>query len=193
MCVDMVNRLLKTAFFLSVQEIQAIKTVDDVEAFMLKHGENIVDSLGAEVDRIETTLKVRFSGILCYLLFFSPPWSVCSFLSFLSFRLPLILPSSSSTSSSLPPFMASVFFLFAWLIDLLTDIFYQLAVYSIDVEFFSFLSFSFLIKSHGILGILLLYRKRILRFVTVIWKSYKWQWISSVIFSFKSLCIGNTV
>ncbi|XP_042867544.1 zinc transporter 9-like isoform X2 [Penaeus japonicus] len=40
-----------------MKEIQAIKTVDDVEAFMLKHGENIVDSLGAEVDRIETTLK----------------------------------------------------------------------------------------------------------------------------------------
>lgn len=40
-----------------MKEIQAIKTVDEVEAFMLKHGENIVDSLGAEVDRIEKTLK----------------------------------------------------------------------------------------------------------------------------------------
>lgn len=52
------------------QEIQAIKTVDEVEAFMLKHGENIVDSLGAEVDRIEKTLKVKFFGSLHYFLFF---------------------------------------------------------------------------------------------------------------------------
>ncbi|KAK4296232.1 hypothetical protein Pmani_031261 [Petrolisthes manimaculis] len=38
-------------------EIENIKTLEDLEAFMLKHGENIVDSLGAEVDRIETILK----------------------------------------------------------------------------------------------------------------------------------------
>ena len=35
-----------------------MKTVEELEAFMLKHGENIVDSLGAEVDRIEKILKV---------------------------------------------------------------------------------------------------------------------------------------
>lgn len=40
-----------------LKEIQAIKTVEELEAFMLKHGENIVDSLGAEVDRIEKILK----------------------------------------------------------------------------------------------------------------------------------------
>ena len=36
-----------------------MKTIEDVEVFMLKHGENIVDSLGEQVDRIETILKVR--------------------------------------------------------------------------------------------------------------------------------------
>ncbi|XP_069950414.1 proton-coupled zinc antiporter SLC30A9, mitochondrial isoform X2 [Cherax quadricarinatus] len=40
-----------------LKEMQSLKTIDEVEAFMLKHGENIVDSLGAEVDRIETILK----------------------------------------------------------------------------------------------------------------------------------------
>ncbi|MPC08234.1 Zinc transporter 9 [Portunus trituberculatus] len=35
-----------------------LKTIEDVEAFMLKHGENIVDSLGEQVDRIETILKI---------------------------------------------------------------------------------------------------------------------------------------
>ena len=35
---------------------------------MLKHGENIVDSLGAEVDRIEKSLKVKKSRIKRYLL-----------------------------------------------------------------------------------------------------------------------------
>ncbi|KAG7174511.1 Zinc transporter 9-like, partial [Homarus americanus] len=39
------------------EEMQSLKTIDEVEVFMLKHGENIVDSLGAEVDRIETILK----------------------------------------------------------------------------------------------------------------------------------------
>ncbi|XP_071550139.1 proton-coupled zinc antiporter SLC30A9, mitochondrial isoform X3 [Panulirus ornatus] len=40
-----------------LKEMQSLKTIDEVEAFMLKHGENIVDSLGEEVDRIETGLK----------------------------------------------------------------------------------------------------------------------------------------
>lgn len=40
-----------------LQEMQGLKTIEDVEAFMLKHGENIVDSLGEQVDRIETILK----------------------------------------------------------------------------------------------------------------------------------------
>ena len=40
-----------------IAEMQAVSTAEEVEAFMLKHGENIVDSLGAEVDRIEKKLR----------------------------------------------------------------------------------------------------------------------------------------
>lgn len=39
--------------------MQNVKSIEDVEAFMLKHGENTVDLLGAEVDRIERALKVN--------------------------------------------------------------------------------------------------------------------------------------
>uniref|UniRef100_A0A4W4HD44 Proton-coupled zinc antiporter SLC30A9, mitochondrial n=1 Tax=Electrophorus electricus TaxID=8005 RepID=A0A4W4HD44_ELEEL len=39
-------------------EIQQVKTPEELEAFMLKHGENIIDTLGAEVDRLEKELKV---------------------------------------------------------------------------------------------------------------------------------------
>lgn len=41
-----------------VQEIQLVKTPEELENFMLKHGENIIDTLGAEVDRLEKELKV---------------------------------------------------------------------------------------------------------------------------------------
>lgn len=43
----------------SLQEIQLVKTPEELENFMLKHGENIIDTLGAEVDRLEKGLKVR--------------------------------------------------------------------------------------------------------------------------------------
>ena len=43
--------------------MQNLKTIDEVEAFFLKHGENIVDMLGGEVDRIEKELKVMYSRI----------------------------------------------------------------------------------------------------------------------------------
>lgn len=39
--------------------MQSVQTIEDVEAFILKHGENIVDLLGAEIDRIEKELKVH--------------------------------------------------------------------------------------------------------------------------------------
>lgn len=42
-----------------MQEMQSVKTIEEVETFVLKHGENIVDLLGAHVDRIEKTLKKR--------------------------------------------------------------------------------------------------------------------------------------
>ena len=38
-------------------EVQDMKTTLELETFMLKHGERIVDSLGAEIDRIEAQLK----------------------------------------------------------------------------------------------------------------------------------------
>lgn len=38
--------------------MRGLETSQDVEDFILKHGESIVDSLGAEVDRIENSLKV---------------------------------------------------------------------------------------------------------------------------------------
>lgn len=39
--------------------MQSVQTIEDVEGFILKHGENIVDLLGAEIDRIEKELKVH--------------------------------------------------------------------------------------------------------------------------------------
>ncbi|KAF7248196.1 Zinc transporter 9 [Varanus komodoensis] len=42
-----------------LQEIQQVKTLEELETFMLKHGENIIDTLGAEVDRLEKELKKR--------------------------------------------------------------------------------------------------------------------------------------
>lgn len=43
---------------ISWQEIQQVKNFEELEIFMLKHGENIIDTLGAEVDRLEKELKV---------------------------------------------------------------------------------------------------------------------------------------
>ncbi|XP_041705999.2 zinc transporter 9 isoform X2 [Coregonus clupeaformis] len=42
-----------------LHDIQQVKTTDELENFMLKHGENIIDTLGAEVDRLEKELKQR--------------------------------------------------------------------------------------------------------------------------------------
>lgn len=41
-----------------LQEVQKMKNIDELEAFILKHGENIVDMMGAEIDRIEMKLRV---------------------------------------------------------------------------------------------------------------------------------------
>lgn len=40
------------------QEVQNFATVADMERFLLEHGEQIVDLLGSEVDRIEAGIKV---------------------------------------------------------------------------------------------------------------------------------------
>uniref|UniRef100_A0A6I8ND86 Proton-coupled zinc antiporter SLC30A9, mitochondrial n=1 Tax=Ornithorhynchus anatinus TaxID=9258 RepID=A0A6I8ND86_ORNAN len=42
-----------------LQEIQGVKTLEELETFMLRHGENIIDTLGAEIDRLEKELKKR--------------------------------------------------------------------------------------------------------------------------------------
>ncbi|CAH1267603.1 SLC30A9 [Branchiostoma lanceolatum] len=42
-----------------LQEVQQYQTLEDMEGFMLRHGENIIDILGAEVDRLETQLKKK--------------------------------------------------------------------------------------------------------------------------------------
>ncbi|XP_060782719.1 proton-coupled zinc antiporter SLC30A9, mitochondrial [Neoarius graeffei] len=42
-----------------LNDIQQVKTPEELEAFMLKHGENVIDTLGAEVDRLEKELKQR--------------------------------------------------------------------------------------------------------------------------------------
>lgn len=53
------------------QDMKKVDTIDDVEAFLLKHGENIVDMLGGEIDRIELKLRVRqMSSIILALLNF---------------------------------------------------------------------------------------------------------------------------
>lgn len=36
-----------------------MQNIDELESFLLKHGENIVDMLGGEIDRIELKLKVE--------------------------------------------------------------------------------------------------------------------------------------
>ncbi|XP_060680509.1 proton-coupled zinc antiporter SLC30A9, mitochondrial isoform X2 [Hemiscyllium ocellatum] len=46
-----------------LNEIQQVRTPEDLEAFMLKHGENIIDTLGAEVDRLESALKQKYPDV----------------------------------------------------------------------------------------------------------------------------------
>lgn len=43
-----------------LKEIRKIETIEAAETFLLKHGENIVDRVGAEIDRIERNLRVSF-------------------------------------------------------------------------------------------------------------------------------------
>ncbi|XP_037967951.2 zinc transporter 9 [Plutella xylostella] len=46
-----------------LEDIRKVQSIDDVEAFLLKHGENIVDMLGGEIDRIELKLRKKFPQI----------------------------------------------------------------------------------------------------------------------------------
>ena len=47
--------------------MQGLTSIEDAESFMLKHGENIVDILGGEVDRIEKNLKVCQLSLSCFI------------------------------------------------------------------------------------------------------------------------------
>lgn len=40
------------------QDVQAFNSVGEMEKFLLEHGEQVIDILGAEVDRIELEIKV---------------------------------------------------------------------------------------------------------------------------------------
>lgn len=54
--------------------MKTFQTIDELEAFLLKHGESIVDLMGGEIDRIEMKLRVsmltRFSNLEIFLFFF---------------------------------------------------------------------------------------------------------------------------
>nr|KAG5699666.1 hypothetical protein BaRGS_005114 [Batillaria attramentaria] len=58
--------LYKQDLDLLLEEMKELQTVDDVEMFMLKHGERIIDSLGEEVDRIEKVLKVENFNVVIF-------------------------------------------------------------------------------------------------------------------------------
>ena len=55
-----------------LEEVQNMKTIEELETFLLKHGENIVDLLGAEIDRIEKELKVSSNFVLFKIISFFP-------------------------------------------------------------------------------------------------------------------------
>lgn len=44
---------------LFIQEVRSFENIDQLEEFMLKHGETIVDMMGGEIDRIEMKLRVK--------------------------------------------------------------------------------------------------------------------------------------
>lgn len=48
---------------LLLEEVKNFKDIDELEAFMLKHSENIVDMMGGEIDRIEMKLRKKFPDV----------------------------------------------------------------------------------------------------------------------------------
>ncbi|XP_057671234.1 proton-coupled zinc antiporter SLC30A9, mitochondrial [Diorhabda carinulata] len=46
-----------------LDELKTIDNIDKIEEFMLKHGENIVDMMGGEIDRIEMKLRKKYPEI----------------------------------------------------------------------------------------------------------------------------------
>lgn len=41
--------------------MKSFNTVEELETFILMHGENIVDMMGGQIDRIEMNLRVNFA------------------------------------------------------------------------------------------------------------------------------------
>lgn len=48
---------------LMLNEVKTFKDIDELESFMVKHGENIVDLMGGEIDRIELKLRTKHPEI----------------------------------------------------------------------------------------------------------------------------------
>lgn len=56
--------LTRTIIQCGLQEIKKLETLDELEGFLLKHGENIVDMMGGEIDRMELKLRVIINFII---------------------------------------------------------------------------------------------------------------------------------
>lgn len=44
-------------------EVKTMKSIDEFETFLLRHSENIIDTMGGEIDRIEVKLRKKFPQI----------------------------------------------------------------------------------------------------------------------------------
>lgn len=64
-CIQNVN-LLYNSSTRSLQTVKSFQTIDELEQFLLNHGENIVDLMGGEIDRIEMKLRVSEYVIVMY-------------------------------------------------------------------------------------------------------------------------------
>lgn len=49
--------------------MKSFQNTDELEQFLLNHGENIVDLMGGEIDRIEMKLRVGFLNYFFFLIF----------------------------------------------------------------------------------------------------------------------------
>lgn len=46
--------------------VKSFQSTEELEQFLLSHGENIVDLMGGEIDRIEMKLRVSFLNLMLY-------------------------------------------------------------------------------------------------------------------------------